>query len=455
MITAYPTLRLKLTMPTALKLQFLPAVPGFNASQVANKVNRTGDTMSGQLFLAADPSFSMEAATKQYVDTHSGAGVADGDKGDVTVSSSGTTWTIDADAVTYAKMQNVSAASRLIGRGSASGAGDPEEITLGTNLTMTGTVLSASGGGGTATVVAPQGRLTLQTATPVMTTSTAGATTIFYTAYVGNLVPLYNGSTFDMTAFGADLSNVTTASSVGSAGPAAVAASSVYDLFIWSNGGTPMLTRGPAWTNDTTRSAGTILTRVNNIWINSVAITNGPAASRGTYVGTTRSNSASQFDWIYPVTGNPAISGLFLVWNMYNRVRVCTLHGSSIATQAYAIAAYRPYFNDQGLRISFVSGLAEDTFEATVLAQVIQAAGGAPSVGVGYDTIAAFSGLSTQNYSGNAMNILSPVLGMHNTTATGVHFFQMMQMSDVAGGTFYGASGGGLIQTGITFAGRM
>ncbi len=54
--------------------------------------------------------------------------------------------TIANDAVTYAKMQNVSAASRLLGRGSASGAGDPEEIVLGTNLTMSGTTLNASGG---------------------------------------------------------------------------------------------------------------------------------------------------------------------------------------------------------------------------------------------------------------------------------------------------------------------
>jgi len=58
-----------------------------------------------------------------------------------------TALTIAADAVTYAKMQNVSAASRLIGRGD-SGSGDPQEITLGANLTMTGTTLAASGGGG-------------------------------------------------------------------------------------------------------------------------------------------------------------------------------------------------------------------------------------------------------------------------------------------------------------------
>lgn len=54
--------------------------------------------------------------------------MADGDKGDITVSAKGQTWTIDNDAVTYAKIQNVSATDRLLGRSTA-GAGDIEEIT--------------------------------------------------------------------------------------------------------------------------------------------------------------------------------------------------------------------------------------------------------------------------------------------------------------------------------------
>lgn len=59
----------------------------------------------------------------------SGGGLSDGDKGDITVGSSGTTLTIDNDAVTFAKIQDISATSRILGRKTAS-AGDTEECTL-------------------------------------------------------------------------------------------------------------------------------------------------------------------------------------------------------------------------------------------------------------------------------------------------------------------------------------
>lgn len=58
-----------------------------------------------------------------------GGGVSDGDKGDITVSSSGTVWTVDNSAITYAKTQNVSATDRVLGRSTA-GAGVIEEITF-------------------------------------------------------------------------------------------------------------------------------------------------------------------------------------------------------------------------------------------------------------------------------------------------------------------------------------
>ena len=120
-VGASPTLKLNLSIPQALKFQFLPAIPGSN---VHGKVNRSGDTMGGSLILDHDPLLQLEAATKQYVDFVGAAGVTPGDKGDITVGGGGG-WTIDNDVVTYAKMQNISAAGLLLGRGSASGAGDP------------------------------------------------------------------------------------------------------------------------------------------------------------------------------------------------------------------------------------------------------------------------------------------------------------------------------------------
>lgn len=98
------------------------------------------------------------ALVSQITGTNSGTNTGDQTitlTGDVTGSGTGTfAATIGNDKVTYAKMQNVSAAAKLLGRGD-SGSGDPQEITLGTGLTMTGTTLSCSVSGGSGDVVGP------------------------------------------------------------------------------------------------------------------------------------------------------------------------------------------------------------------------------------------------------------------------------------------------------------
>ena len=80
------------------------------------------------------------------------AKLTDGDKGDITVGSSGTTLTVDNNAVTYAKMQSASA-NKLLGRRNGT-SGNLEEITIGTGLSMSsGGTLSATPASGIAMTV--------------------------------------------------------------------------------------------------------------------------------------------------------------------------------------------------------------------------------------------------------------------------------------------------------------
>lgn len=102
----------------------------FSTIAVSGQSDVVADSTSDTLTLAAGSNITIttNASTDTITIASTAAGVSDGDKGDITVSASGATWTIDNDVVTYAKIQNVSATDRLLGR-SSSGAGDIEEIT--------------------------------------------------------------------------------------------------------------------------------------------------------------------------------------------------------------------------------------------------------------------------------------------------------------------------------------
>ena len=321
-----------------------------------------------------------------------------------------------------------------------------------TDASMYGGAITTTGTLGVAFPVTPQGRLTLTTATPVLTGTVSGATTVYYTPYLGLYVPIYDGTRFINTSTGGELSQATTDSTKS---PAAATTNSNYDVFVWNDGGTIRATRGPAWSSATARGTGagtTELERVSGVLVNKVAITNGPAAQRGTYVGTIRTNGSSQVDFI---TGGSAAGGtaaVFNIWNAYNRVEVYGLTQDSTTSWSYNSTTLRTANSSSTIRASFVSGLAEDLASGEWYCVSGGASPNTAVIAIGYDSTTVASG--KLGYS--AVGVNASVNATYSTTALGFHYMQALESTNTGGSvTFYGSGTGAFAANAFTFRFRM
>lgn len=286
-----------------------------------------------------------------------------------------------------------------------------------------GTV-TATGGSSDMDDMVPQGRITLTTATPFLTSDVTGAATVYYTPAIGVKIPIWGGSSFTATTF----TEISQALSDATVSPAAAAANSVYDLFVWDKGGTLTLSRGPAWSTATTRGVGagtTELNFVDGLWVNKNAITNGPGAGAGTYVGTIATDASTALNMMFaPAAVSGGSSNRLDVWNMYNRRRIVSKNVDLVAyfTDTAAVDVWQTWHNSAGNEITFVCGMPEDAITAHLSGKGEDSIDSALwSIGIGLDGTTCLDGAEcangdeAANHWGGAHTSVSlgPQLGRH------------------------------------------
>jgi len=269
--------------------------------------------------------------------------------------------------------------------------------------------------------VNPGGRLTLITGIPVTTGDVTAATTLYYTPYVGNVIPLPDGSgNWAAIAF----------SEISIAVPATT--SQMYDVFVFNNSGTATLEL-LAWTNDTKRATAFVLS-------NGRLVKSG-AATR-LYVGSFRTTT---------VSGQTEDSGrLRYVWNYYNRRSRAFLRQESTATWTYTNAVLRQANANTLNQVEAVIGVAEDVVDVRLAAWSQNTNTGVQIINViGIDSISVAATLNESLYLVSAVNTNQTQLVLYaSVPAIGRHFWAWLEASSAVGTTTWiGAGGGGLFGT--------
>lgn len=241
--------------------------------------------------------------------------------------------------------------------------------TTGDSSTAVWTAINASSA--TAAVPPPQGRLTPTSGAPVISAGVTSGTSLYYTPYIGNLVPIYNGASMTPTEF-----SELTLSLVS-----AHAANTIYDVFVFSNSGVLTLATGPAWTTSTAGSGArgsgastTQLTRIKGLLVNAVQITarNGSTtysvgANLATYVGSIFIDTAAGQISCHTAWGQ---SRRWAVWNAYNREPVVLRAGDSTTSWTYNSTTIRASNGSSANSLTTFMGLAEEpatlTFDQAV-----------------------------------------------------------------------------------------
>jgi hypothetical protein len=303
--------------------------------------------------------------------------------------------------------------------------------TTGTTSTAVWTAINAATSANV--VPAPQGRLTLTSGTPVINGDVTAATAVYYTPYVGDDVPIYNGTSFIPQSIVSELQLTLTSSHV---------ASNIYDLFIFNNSGVVTLGSGPSWSAGTSGSitagscargtgvGGAALTRIQGILTNAVSMTirygNGTvtatvAANQATYVGSmfmdgTNGQVTCNVSW--------GSSRKYGIWNAYNRVPIILKAGDASGGSDTS-TIFHALLGNTANSLTTLTGLAEEYVALAAVDVIVQTGSDNETIAIGVNSTSVATGLNSIFNSGasglkntiRAEYDMAPSLGINTITS--------------------------------------
>ena len=295
-------------------------------------------------------------------------------------------------------------------------------ITLGSNPTGWGQFLPTRSISMTTLYAAPQGRLTLTSNAPVMTADATAQTSVYYTPYQGNIVPIYDGANMTSYAFGQLTMTLNTSNQTSG---------NIYDLFIFLNSSVVTIGAGPAWSSTTSRGTGsgtTQLQQTDGLWVNANTITlkNGSTSytsipvGEATYAGSIYMTANGQTGMsLRPAAASGGGNCVMGIWNAYNRVLMTALSMDSTASWTYNSTTPRAANGNNNNRVTWVDGLQQSFIKATYVVPAYGSSVNNEVIGLGLDSTSAFSGAigSTDDVT-NVADIIGrasfyPQLGLH------------------------------------------
>lgn len=291
----------------------------------------------------------------------------------------------------------------------------------------------------------PGGRLTLTTLTPVLSADVTGAASIFYTPYLHDAAPLYDGTQWRVVQFGELTLTLNNPNH---------AAATNYDIFLFDDAGTLRIGTGPAWSNSgqgtSARGAGAGTTELEEFEgkdVNKVSITlrnggttYGPIAARlCLYLGTCRIDAtAGQCSMIFfPAAAAGGTANRLGLWNNYNRVRLRAICRDSTTSWTYNSATIRALNNSNSNRINIIVGKTEEVVTAHLHQRAVIATSADGRAGLAIDSTTTADIMSLLFTSGSAEANLTP--SYDYLPAAGAHFISGVEKGSPTNiPTFYG-----------------